>query len=73
MQYSKYKTFNKVPWYRFRACVKSYLLNITHIVILCYDLFCMHQMTDIATAAAFHYSQCGDPKKALNSLLVSQN
>jgi hypothetical protein len=30
-------------------------------------------MTDIANAAAFHYSQCGDPKKSLNNLLVSKN
>ena len=29
-------------------------------------------MTDIANAAAFHYSQSGDPKESLNKLLVSQ-
>ncbi|XP_028394929.1 mediator of RNA polymerase II transcription subunit 27-like [Dendronephthya gigantea] len=28
-----------------------------------------NKMTDVANAAAFHYSQCGDPKKSLNSLL----
>lgn len=29
-------------------------------------------MTDIANAAAFHYGLCGDPKKTLNSFLVSE-
>ncbi|CAB4009947.1 Mediator of RNA polymerase II transcription subunit 27 [Paramuricea clavata] len=28
-----------------------------------------NKMTDIANAAAFHYSQCGDSKKSLNNLL----